>query len=182
MVWNFFPDRLQVVQALPETEVLEIVGAERVAQECRELLVLPQDRVLEVGTEDVMAVLDLLDYRGKLATHSAVQPLAEDLGDLVRRQPPEPQLAAALEQLVDREVALEDEVAAIFDLGDRVEARQIDLLALFLGELRPQNECPVVEALANDLRAQLVCCRLQCGNVINSQERVVILSIMRCTA
>ena len=34
------------------------------------LLVLPQDRVLEVGTEDVMAVLDLLDYRGKLATHS----------------------------------------------------------------------------------------------------------------
>src|SRR5262249_24050531 len=69
-----------------------------------------------------------------------------------------------------------------FDLGDRVEARQIDLLALFLGELRPQNECPVVEALANDLRAQLVCCRLQCGNVINSQERVVILSIMRCTA
>ena len=57
--------------------------------------------MLEAGTEDVMAVLDLLDHRGKLAAHSAVQPLAKDLGDLVRRQPPEPQLAASLEQLVD---------------------------------------------------------------------------------
>ena len=95
---ELFTDRLQVVQALLETEVLEIVGAELVAQERRELLVLPQDRVLEAGTEDVMAVLDLLDHRGKLAAHSAVQPLAEDLGDLVRRQPPEPQLAASLEQ------------------------------------------------------------------------------------
>src|SRR5215472_8103172 len=92
--------RRQVVQALLETEVLEIVGTELVAQERRELLVLPEDRVLEVGAEDVMAVLDLLDYRGKLAAHSAVRPLAEDLGDLVRRQPPQPELAASLEQLV----------------------------------------------------------------------------------
>src|SRR5215470_954282 len=100
----------------------------------------------------------------------------KNLRDLVRRQPPQPELAASLEQLVDREVALEDEVAAIFDLGDRVEARQIDLLALFLGELRPQNEGPVVEPLANDFGAQLVCGSLQCGNVINSQERIIILS------
>ena len=34
----------------------------------------------------------------------------------------EADLAAALEQLMDREVALEDEVAAILDLGDRVKA------------------------------------------------------------
>src|SRR5262249_4871715 len=102
-----------------------------------------------------LTVLDLVDDGGKLAAHSAVQPLAEDLRDLVRRQPPQPELAASLEQLVDREVALEDEVATVFDLGDRVEARQIDLLALFLGELRPQNEGPVVEPLANDFGLSL---------------------------
>ena len=45
------------------------------------------------------------------------------LGDLVRRQPPQSQLTAALEQLVDGEVPLEDEVAAVFDLRDRIEAR-----------------------------------------------------------
>jgi hypothetical protein len=38
---------------------------------------------------------------------------AEDLGDLVGAQPPQAEFAAAFEQLVDREVALEDEVAAI---------------------------------------------------------------------
>jgi hypothetical protein len=47
---------------------------------------------------------------------------AEDLGDLVGRQPPQAELAAAFEQLVDRKVALEDKVAAILDLGDRVKA------------------------------------------------------------
>ena len=49
----------------------------------------------------------------------------------MRRQPPQSQLTAALEQLVDGEVPLEDEVAAVFDLRDRIEAPKIDLLALF---------------------------------------------------
>jgi hypothetical protein len=54
--------------------------------------------------------------------HSTVDAHAEDLGDLVGRQPPQAELAAAFEQLVDWEVALEDEVAAILDLGDRIKA------------------------------------------------------------
>jgi hypothetical protein len=37
-------------------------------------------------------------------------------------QPPQAEFAAAFEQLVDGKVALEDEVAAILDLGDRIEA------------------------------------------------------------
>jgi hypothetical protein len=36
-------DRLKVIQALVESEVLEIVGAELVTQECGELLVLLQE-------------------------------------------------------------------------------------------------------------------------------------------
>jgi hypothetical protein len=41
---------------------------------------------------------------------------------------------------MDGKVALEDEVAAIFDLRDGVEARQFDLLALLDGELRPEDQ------------------------------------------
>ena len=87
----------------------------------------------------MMAVLDAIDDGGELALHSTVHAGAEDLGDLVGSQAPQAELAAAFEQLVDREVALEDEVAAIFDLGDRVEARQIDLLALFSENFGPRT-------------------------------------------
>jgi hypothetical protein len=73
----------EIVQALPEPEVLEVAGAELVAQERRELLVLLQDGVLEVGAIDIMAMLDLVDDGGELAGHLAVQSLPEDLGDLV---------------------------------------------------------------------------------------------------
>ena len=69
-----------------------------------------------------MTVLDLVDDRGQLAMHPAIEPRAEDRSDLVGAEPPQAKLAAALEQLMDGEVALEDEVAAILDLRDGVEA------------------------------------------------------------
>src|SRR5215831_12733241 len=116
----------------------------------------------------MMAVLDLVDDGGELAGDLAVSSLAEDLGDLVGCEPPQSQLTAALEDLVDGEVPLEDEVAAVFDLRDRIEARQIDLLALLVGELRPQDEGPVVEPLADDGRAELVRGRLQGLNVLDT--------------
>ena len=61
----------------------------------------------------MMTVLDAVDEGGELALHPAVHARAEDLGDLVGRQAPKAELAAAFEQLVDGKVALEDEVAAI---------------------------------------------------------------------
>ena len=70
----------------------------------------------------MMAVLELVDDRGQLAAHAAIEPRAEDRSDLVGAEPPQAELAAALEQLMDREVALEDEVAAILDLRDGVQA------------------------------------------------------------
>jgi hypothetical protein len=39
--------------------------------------------------------------------------------------PPQTQFATALEDLMDREVAFEDEVAAVLDLGDGVEAARV---------------------------------------------------------
>ena len=69
---HFLPHGFEIVQALPEPEVLEVVGAELVAQERRELLVLFQKGVLEVGAIDMMAMLDLVDDGGELAGHLAM--------------------------------------------------------------------------------------------------------------
>ena len=115
----------QVIEPLLQAEVGQIVGADLVAQEGGELLVLLDEGVLPVGAKDVMAVLDLLEGGVELAVQLLGDAGAEDLGDLVGRQPPQPQFAAALEDLVDREVALEDEVAAVLDLADGVEAAQV---------------------------------------------------------
>ena len=72
----------------------------------------------------MMAMLDAIDDGGQLAAHPAVQlqPCAEDVGDLVGSQPRQAEFAAAFEEFVDGKVALEDEVATILDLGDRIEA------------------------------------------------------------
>src|SRR5580704_4673955 len=107
-----------------------------------------------------MPVLDLLDDRRQFAPQSLVEPDAENLTDAMGRQPPEPEFTASLEDLVDREVALENEVAAVLDLCDGVKPRQVHLAAFLFGELRPQQERPVIELLADDLRAQSVGGRL----------------------
>src|SRR5258708_2034136 len=131
---------------------------------------------LEVGAEHVMAVLDAIDDGGELAAHCAVQAGGEDLGHLVGAQAPRARVAGAFERLVNGKVALEDEVAAVLDLGDRIKAREVELLALLGGELRPQDEGPVVEPFADNLRAQLVGGGLQGGDVIDGEEGVVNLA------
>jgi hypothetical protein len=52
--------------------VVEVVGAELIAQERCELFVLLQEGMLEVGTEDMMAMLNLVDDGGELAGQPAV--------------------------------------------------------------------------------------------------------------
>src|SRR5262245_41868161 len=165
-----------MVQSFAQTEVVEIVGAQFVAQEGRELFVLPQYRALEVGAEDMMAMLDLIDNGGELAAHPALKAPAEDGGNLVCGQPPQAEFAAALEQFVDRKISLENEVAAVLDLSDGVEAREIEPLAFLGGKLRPQHEGPIVEPLADDVRAQPVSGGLQRSHVINGQEGIVVLA------
>jgi hypothetical protein len=115
-------DGVEIVQALLEAEILEVVRDQLVAQERRELLILLEEAVLEIGTEDMMAMLDLLDDGGELALHPAIEARAEDLGDLGGGEPPQADLAAALEELVDGKVPLEDEIATILDLIDGIEA------------------------------------------------------------
>ncbi len=108
---------LEMVQSLPEPEIGEVVGDQLVAQVGGELFILFEEGVLEVGAEDMVAVLDAVDDGGEFATRPAVHTGAEDCGDPVAGEPPQTEFAAAFEQFVDGKVPLEDEVAAVFDLA-----------------------------------------------------------------
>src|SRR5208337_2000191 len=127
-----FADGVEVIESFLQSEVVQVVGAELVAEETREFLILLQECVFPVRSENVMPVLDLIDHGGKLSLQSLVQPDAEDLADAVSGQAPQADLATALEDVVDGEVAFEDEIAAVLDLADGVEPRQAHLATLFL--------------------------------------------------
>ena len=112
----------------------------------------------------MMAVFDLLQHGLELAADSLVHPPAEDLRDFVGTQTEQTQLAGALEDLVDREAASEDEVAAILHLVDRVAAAEVHRLAVFSRELWAQHQSPVVESFLNPCGAETVGGGLQsCG-------------------
>ena len=64
---EFLPDRVQVIQALLQTEVGQVVGADFVAQEGEELFVLFEEGVFKIGAENMVAMLDLVDHGGQLA-------------------------------------------------------------------------------------------------------------------
>jgi 3-polyprenyl-4-hydroxybenzoate decarboxylase len=95
----------------------------------------------------MMTMLHLIDDSTKLAAQLLSQPHAKEFRDPVGSQSPKADLAAALENLMDWEVAFEDEVAAVLDLPDGVEARQVDLFALPLGKLWSQDQRPIVQLL-----------------------------------
>ena len=67
-----FPHGVEMIEAFLQAEVAQIVGAEFVAQEAGELLILFEKGVLPVGAENVMAVLDLVDDGGQFAAQSLV--------------------------------------------------------------------------------------------------------------
>ena len=115
----------------------------------------------------MMAMLNLIDDSAKFAAQLLSQPHAKEFGDAVGSQAPKADLAAALKDFMDRKVALEDEVAAILDLADGVEARQVDQFALPLGKLRSQDQCPIVQLLLNDLWAKPIGSSLQCCDILN---------------
>jgi hypothetical protein len=106
-------DRIEVIEPLLQPEVAQVVGTEFIAQEAGELLVLFEKRMFPVRTENMMPVFDLIDDCREFPAQPLVQPDAEDLTDAVRRQPPQADLAAALEDPVDGEVAFENEVPAV---------------------------------------------------------------------
>jgi hypothetical protein len=61
---------------------------------------------------------------------------------------------------MDGEVPSKDEIPTVFHLLQRVLASEIDGRTVFLGKLGPYDPSPVIELLANDLRAETVGCCL----------------------
>src|SRR5260370_12778671 len=118
-------DRIEMVQPFLETEIGEVVGAEFVAQESRELFILLEEGALEIGAEDMMAMLDLIDDGGELAAVPAVQAGAEDLGHLFCGGAPPAAVTTSLEQLVDGQVSPEKKNTAIIDMSGCIEASKI---------------------------------------------------------
>src|SRR5438874_9954916 len=165
-----------MLQTFPEPEVAEVVGAELVAQEGGELLVLFEESIFPVGAEDMMAVLDLLQGGVELAWQAAGEAGAKDFRDLLGGETPEPQLTTAFEEAMDGEVALEDEIATVLDLADGVEATQVHGDPLPPGELRTQHQGPVFKALPDYFRSEAFRGGLQGLGIGHGQKGVITLS------
>ena len=73
----------------------------------------------------MVAMFDLIDHGREFPAQPFIQADAEDLADAVRRQAPEADFTASFEDFVDREVAFEDEIAAVLDLRNGVKPRQV---------------------------------------------------------
>ena len=105
-----FADGIEMIEPFLQAEVAQVVGTEFIAQETGELLVLLEEGVLPVRPENMMSVFDLIDHRRQFPLQPFIQAHAEDLADPVRRETPQTDLTAPLEDFVDREVAFEDEI------------------------------------------------------------------------
>src|SRR6516164_2061278 len=104
----------------------------------------------------MVSMIELFQHAVQLAAHSLVFADAKDLGDLVGGETKQSQLAGAFEDFVDGEMPSEQEIAAVFDLVQRVLAAQGDGGAVLVGELRTQHQGPIIQALADDIRTKTV--------------------------
>jgi hypothetical protein len=83
---------------------------------------LPDKAVLEAGAEGMMPVFVFVKRAVKLALECLGQSMSEDLGDSTGGHLPEPQLTTPFEDLVDWEMAFENEIAAVLKLSDGIVA------------------------------------------------------------
>jgi hypothetical protein len=138
--------------------------------------VLFKESIFPVGPKDVMPMLDLLQGGVQLAGQAAGDAGAEDFRDLLGGEAPQPQLAGALEEAMDGKVALEDEIPAVLDLTDGVEAPQVHGGSLPPGELGAQHQGPVFQALADHFRGEAVRGGLQGLGIRHGQEGIVVFT------
>src|SRR4030095_12910260 len=122
--------RGEVIESFLQMKIGEVVAAHFASKESEKLLVLFDKGVLEVGSQDVMTVLDSLQGRIKLALEFFADALTEELRDFVSGQKQKPQLAGALEEVSNGKVTPKDKVAAVLNLADGVEAMKVHRLSL----------------------------------------------------
>jgi hypothetical protein len=156
MLTSFLTQPLQILQALVETEIFHPVDTDLDPQKGAELLVHTAHEVFAVDAHHMMAVVKLFEHAVELTAQPFGDAHPEDVGDLIGGQAEESHFAGMLKNLVDREVPLENEIAAVFDLIDGVPTAQVDGFAVLLGEFRRQQPTPVVQTFLDDVSAQLV--------------------------
>ena len=162
---------LQLSRILVYTEVLlEVVGAEFVAQEGGELLILFDERVFEMSAENMVAVIDAVENGVKLAAHSFGDAHAEDFRNLAAGHAPQSDIAGPFEDLPDWEVAPENEIPAILDLSEEKIPPQVHGLALATGEFGPKHQGPVLEAIADDVGTEAIGSGLQRFGIVIDQQ------------
>ena len=166
----------EVLKRFLQMKVREVIAAHFTSEESKKLLVLFDKGVLEIGAQDVMTVLDSLQGSVQLALELFGDALTEELRDFVSRQQQKPQLAGALKEVSNGEVALKDEVAAVLDLADGVEAREVHGFSLMLGEFRSKQERPIVEPLSNQSWAEPIGSGLEGLGVGSSHKGVVLFA------
>src|SRR6516225_9375780 len=124
----------------------------------------------------MVSMIELFQHAVQLAAHSLVLADAKDLGDLVGGQAEYAQLTGALEDFVDGEIPPEQEIAAVFDLIQRVLAAQGDGGAVLFGKFRPQDQRPVIQAFTDNLRAEAIGGCLERFHVGNPQKGVIVFA------
>ena len=168
--------RGEVINRFLQMKVREVIAAHFASEESEKLLVLFDKSVLKISSQDVMTMLDSLQGRVHFALELFADALTEELRDFISRQEQKPQLAGALEEVSDREVALKDEVAAVLNLADGVEARKVHGFSLLLREFRSKQEGPVVEPLSNQSWAKPIGSGLKSLGVGNGNKSVVVFA------
>jgi hypothetical protein len=62
-----FTDGVEMIESLLQAEVVQVVGDNLIAQEARELLILFQEYMFPLRTENELSVFDLTDHPDKLS-------------------------------------------------------------------------------------------------------------------
>jgi hypothetical protein len=87
-----------------------------------------------------MAMVEFFEHAVELAAEPSGDAHPEDAGNFVGGQAEQSHFAGVLKDLVDREVPLEDEVAAVSDLVDGVVTAQVDRFAAFSENFGPSSQ------------------------------------------
>ena len=137
----------------------------------------PEEGVLVIGAEDVLAMAQPFQHVLPFAADGlAPLLLAKQNRDAIGGQQIQAQFAGPLEDRTDGPVALEDEIAAIFQLLARMDAVQAAARRAFpLRELRADDQRPVINARLQGFPVELVGGPLQGLGIPDGNEAVVVL-------
>src|SRR6266404_227357 len=127
----------------------------------------------------MMPVLNALDHGLQLAFEAFGQTLTEQIGNAIGGEKIGAQLAGPAEDGLNGPTAFEDEIAAVLDLADGIEAVQAATERTFFErELGSQDEGPMVDALLKELPGQAIGSGLEHLRITDGDESVVVLVIL----